>query len=336
MAARAWWLVVAAAGLAVGGWLVVRASVPAATDAPRAALEPTRIVSAPRRPALAADAGTPGPRYAAFDCTRPLGEAARVDGESISLRDLCARLARFGAVTAKGTERQQAILALDRMIDATLVRRALAREGVAVSAADVETALGAMPPQVGADVELLREQLRERLELDKLAARGAEIVVSEHEVEAELAAGAPGIARGRGMRVEGWIARVPPAADAKTQEAARDRAHALARALRDGKPAAGHELAPLAPFVVGESGVEPELEEAARALPSGRWSAALRTRVGYVVVRVVGAAEGESLAAPSLRGRVRAALETRKRQVVRQRVLEELRAAARIEKLVDG
>jgi hypothetical protein len=338
---RAWWLVLGLAGLAAGGWFLVRASqaphdhgrageaVPAASE---------RMASPARRPALPATAKRTGPRYTAFDCTQPIGEAARVDGESLSIADLCARLARLGAITPNGTERVQAAHVLDRMIDNLLVRRALERERLTVTKAELDAALGAMGPRIGADVDLLTLQVRERLEVAKLVAKRADVAVSDREVEAELAAGAPGISRGQGMRVEGWIARTSPSADKATQEAARRRAESFAKALRTTEPidaALMHDVTALAPFVVGESGVEPELEGAASALPAGRWSAALRTRVGYVVIRVVGIEKGEPLDAPGMRARVRKALETRKQQGAQQRLLEELRAAARIEKLVD-
>ncbi|MBA3504049.1 MAG: hypothetical protein H0T65_27050, partial [Deltaproteobacteria bacterium] len=83
------------------------------------------------------------------------------------------------------------------------------------------------------------------------------------------------------------------------------------------------------------SGIEPALETAVASLSHGEWSTPLLTRVGYAVIRAVGTEEGTRLDAPALRIRVRKALETRKLQAAQQRVLEELRAAARIEYLVD-
>ena len=317
---------VAFVGLAVGAWFLVRGT--REEPAPAASSSKRTVAAKPVQPALPGkpEART-GPRYAPFDCARPLGEVARVDGVSLSLADLCTRLVPLGAVTSDGTERQQARHVLERMIDSMLVRRALDRANLAVTNADVDAALGAMPPSVGADVTLLTAQLRERLELKKLV--GKKVEVTERDVDAELASGAPGIDRGQGMRVEGFIAR---GVDAKSKARAESLATQLrARSIDDVK----HDLVPLAPFVVGETGVEPELEAAAYALPKGKWSAALQTRVGWVVIRVVGAEAGTKLDEPALRARVRRALETRRMQAEEQRVLEKLRGAARIEILVD-
>jgi hypothetical protein len=320
-------LVLALAGAAVGGLAIFARTaderVVMTSPPPRATPSSTTT-----RPALATAQTATGPRYAAFDCTKPAGIAARVDDAAIQLADLCARLQRLGGVTPQGTERQQARHVLDRMIDAVLVHRALDRAGAAVTESELTAALAAMHPKPGADVELLGAQLRERLELKKLVAlRGADIAITEHDVDAELASGAPGIARGQGTQVEGFLARIAPGTD---ESAARQRAEAFAK-----QPSNASGMTPLAPFVVGDSGIEPALEAAAAKLRPGTWSTALRTRVGYAVIRVIGEAEGEALDTPALRARVRSALEIKKLGAAQQRVLEALRAAARIEMLVD-
>jgi hypothetical protein len=320
-------LVLALAGAAVGGLAIF-----AKTSTERVAISappstPPSATTSTARPALATrETTTPGPRYAAFDCAHPAGLAARVDDVPIQLADLCTQLARLGGVTPNGTERQQARHVLDRMIDALLVRRALG--GATVSEAELTAALGAMQPKLGADVELVAAQLRERLALEKLVKlRGADLAVTQQDIDAELAIGAPGIARGQGTQVEGFLARIAPGTD---DTAARQRAEAFAK-----QPTDATGMTPLAPFVVGDTGVEPALEAAAASLAPGAWSGALRTRVGYAVIRVIGTSPGEAVDTPGLRERVRTALETRKRAVAQQRLLEELRAVARIETLVD-
>jgi parvulin-like peptidyl-prolyl isomerase len=167
----------------------------------------------------------------------------------------------------------------------------------------------------------------------KLVEKRTSLTVTEYEVDAEILDGAPGIDRGQGVRVEGYIARHPPGGD---ENAARQRAEAFAD-VRDKTPeaAAAGKMTPLPAFTVGASNIEPELQAAAFGLAKGKWSGALRTRVGWAVIRVVENDPGIPIDdLPSLRSRVRRALETRKLQGAQQRLLEELRAAAKIEYIV--
>ena len=90
-------------------------------------------------------------------------------------------------------------------------------------------------------------------------------------------------------------------------------------------------MAHLAAFVVAVNGLEPELERAVGGLALGQWSGAVRTRVGWAVLRSLGREEAQRLDASDLRARVRRALENRRRQEARKGVL----AAARTEILVD-
>lgn len=286
----------------------------------------------PSLPGAAARADN-GPRYASFDCGYPAGDAARVDGAGIPLAELCDQLRRIGAVTPKGTERVQARTVLDRMIDAVLVNTALEREKAGVTKAEMDAALRELPPRIGADVELITAQLRDRVALKKLVEKRTSLAVTEYEVDAELLDGAPGIDRGQGVRVEGYIARMTPGAD---ENAARERAEKFAD-VGDKTPeaAAAAKMTPLPEFTVGASGIEPELQEAAFGLKNGKWSGALRTRVGWAVIRVVESEKGIPIEdMPSIRARVRRALETRKLQAAQQRLLEQLREAARIEYIV--
>lgn len=285
----------------------------------------------------AAGAGSDA-RPAGFDCSRPAGDAARIDGAPISLASLCGRLSRIGAVTATGTDRQQAKLVLDQLVDATLVKRALDQQGKAVTDDEVTAALDTMSGSGMVDPDLLQEQLRERLELQKLATVRGGLAVSEQDVDAELASGAPGIDRGQGVKIEAWMIRVPVTADAKAVADAQKHAEEFARAVAKGPPEAAatqHQMTAMPAFVVSESGVEPALEHAATTLAKGTWSGAIRTKVGWAVIRPVGAVAGTKLDDKALRVRVRQALENRKLATVRQRVIEELRSAAKIEILVE-
>ncbi len=180
--------------------------------------------------------------------------------------------------------------------------------------------------------------MRERLELQKLSASQAKLEVSEQEVDAELAAGAPGIDRGQGIRVEGWLYRIPPSADAAAQAKAEQAAQEFSKAIPAVKPevaAKQHGLTPVPPFLVADHGLEPDLEAAARSLSKGQLSRPIKTKVGAMVIRMIERVEGTKLDDKFLRARVRKALETRKAAGAGKDVLTRLRNAARIEILVD-
>lgn len=273
----------------------------------------------------ATEAGAQLPK---LDCKQPVGDVARVDGTGIPARQLCDWLAKTGGANAR--------TALDQMIDALVVKNALAAKGATVSEQEIDAALRELA--VDPKDQLYRQQVRERLELRKLATLHASLEVSEREVDAELAAGAPGIDRGQGVRVEGWIARVAPGADGKLRDAAKEAAHAFSKALATQQPAdaaKAHGLAPLAPFVVGPSGLEPALENAASSVRKGELSAPVETKTGWVVIRVLERVEGEKLDDKTLRERVRRALENRKAAAATKDVLTRLRNAARVEILVE-
>lgn len=285
---------------------------------------------APSRAVGASDRDGEG--RAPLDCARPVGDAARVDEAGISAEALCARVARMGG---PGADRGHMRVVLDQLIDAELVRRALAWEHQTVSEAELGAALAAMPSSPSTDDGLLREQTREVLELRRLVAARNPLAVSEQEVDAEVAAGATGIDRDRAVRVEAWIARTAPGDDGGTT--AREAATAFALGVQTADPevaGARHRLTRLAPFVIQRNGVEPDLERAAFTLTPGRWSDAIPTRVGWVVLRPVDRVEGEEPSPDVLRTRVRRALEGRKLEAARRTLIADLRSASRVELLV--
>jgi parvulin-like peptidyl-prolyl isomerase len=268
-------------------------------------------------------------------CARPTGDAAHVDDMTISVEALCARLARLGSIDA-GVEHAQARAVLDQLIDAALVKRALERENATVTESEVTSAIVALGVDAGSSVAL-REQVRERVEMQKLSRMRGKVDVTEDEVRAEMAKGAPAIDRGQGIRVQAWIARFPPGADAAVQADAQRSAEDFAKAVHRETPdaaAAQHHMAPLAPFVVGSNGVEPELEHAAFNLKAGEWSDPIRTRVGWTVLRVVERVEPREMNEDLLRARVRLALENQKLQKSRDDLVASMRALARIDVVV--
>lgn len=278
--------------------------------------------------------GGPGPSLsidapgAALDCAKPTGDAARVDDAPITMAALCGELAKLGGVKAG------ARAVLDRMIDDLLVKRALDVANLAISDAEVTAALqarGLGAPTPDQDPALLLQQMRARLELEKLVTIDP---VTDKEVQAEIAAGAPGIDRGAGVRVEGWIIRVPASADQATRAKAEAAARAVSQTPTDAA-AQQHGMTKLAPFVVGSAGLEPELYAAAAQLATGAFSGPVMTKVGIAVIKKI-----EDVEAPPIEGdmalptRVRRALETRRMRAATNELLAKLRRAARIEILV--
>ncbi|MBI5513049.1 MAG: hypothetical protein HY909_04730 [Deltaproteobacteria bacterium] len=279
------------------------------------------------------DAGASG-----LDCANASGLAAVAGDQAVPVERVCDRLRRLGGLRGTTVDRAQARLVLDQLVVAALVRGALQAERLEVSDTELDQRLRERLGDGGAGpgAEVLREQLRERLELEALSAHrnAASLAVSDAEVDAELARGAPGIDRGQGMRVEGWLSRVSPQADADALGRSQRAAEAFAEAvLREApEPAAARlRLTHLAPFVVGANGVEPDLESAAGGLSEGHWSSAARTRVGWVVLRGLGRSAGDELPAGELRARVRQALERRARQRAQQDVVAALRSNTRVE-----
>lgn len=275
-------------------------------------------------PSLAGSAEVVGRK---LDCAHPTGDVARVGDSTISAVRLCDWLGKTGGANPA--------VALERMIDGVLVSRALAAANAQVIEPEVDAGLKALA--VDGDAALVREQLRERLELTKLAALRAPVAVTEAEVDAELAAGAPGIDRGQGVRVEGWVARVAPGADDAANAKAEQAANDFVAALGKENPADAAKrlgLAPLPRFVLGQTGLEPELEAAGLALAIGQTSGAIQTRVGWTVIRALEQVEGTKLDDKGLRARVRRALETRKGAAAGKQALAELRATTPIEILV--
>lgn len=315
------------------------AGAPVGHDAHTATAEP-RLLGLGTAPVVPQGASVRDAARPPLVCAPPEGHAARVGDEALSVASLCARLGGMGGLGPAGADRGQGRIALDQLIDAILVRQALAQERAAVTETELDEALGALQPQgpdAGVD-PLLRAQMRERLELQRLLATRPNTAVTEGDVDLEIARGAPDIDRGQGVRVEGWVARRGPRPAGGDRPEAQEAAESFARAVQSQSPeeAAGRlGLSHLAPFVLGAHGTEPDLEQAASGLAPGQWSGAVSTRVGWVVLRVIAREEGQTLSPDVLRARVRQALERQRLQTARQDLLVSLRANARIEILVD-
>lgn len=313
---RAIALVLVGAALLAGTYVVVRGNASDGGAASRASASGSS--TQPRLPSTA--------ELPRLDCDQPQQVIARLDEEPVHAETLCSMLHETGGANPR--------VILDRLVDDLVVDRAATAAGATVTDAELvatATALGA-----DSNTSIVRAQLRTRLELEKLAARRGSVAVTEADVDAELAAGAPGIDRGQGTTIEGWLLRVPPSADTNARAKAEAAATAFAAAVgRDPDGAVkAFGFSVVKPFVLGTHGIEPDLDTAVRRLKRGELSGAIKTRVGWMVVRVLGVETGATLDNTELRTRVRKALELRHSQVATKEVLDSLRKAARIEILV--
>ena len=255
-----------------------------------------------------------------------------MDGRELSVERLCAALRRMTGQTGATLARS----ILDRMIAAELVSVALAARGVVVSDTDVAAELARLPAEAtkpetlaaqGIDLELLRSELRERLERRRLVDTLGDLAISEGDVDAELATMSAARAA---VMVDGWLLRVAPNAAAARQASAKQQIEAASAALRKGTEPAGLEK--LAPMRVDHGGAEPELEARVFAPGAGAgWQRPVRTRAGWVIARVVGPAD--AAAAPSRDEARRAAL-ARQRVREEQRLVQALRARAEVQEHV--
>jgi hypothetical protein len=290
----------------------------------------------------------------AMDCDAPQGNVVTVDGEGITALEFCAAWRRMSGPSTGGDSAvmdKQGKALLQQMIDARLVARALAAAGHPVQGADVDTSLTEMWTKRGAsrasveeslrtqgiDLSVVRADLRQRLELAKLVELRADVEPSEQAIAALYAADPTRWGTPRSATVEVFLARAAPTAPA----AERAKAHAVADAFaagvaRGGAPkalaeASGMKITP--PFELTADAGEPELAAAAFSLQPQQWSPVVPARVGWAVARLVKITEGKARPLADVRERIRALLLNDHKLSEQQRLLQELRAAAKIVQL---
>jgi hypothetical protein len=262
-----------------------------------------------------------------------------VNGEKLDVRRFCEELEQLAGPwdhltpTSRGA---QARVIFDRRRDATLVAQAVQRLGLQPTEADVDAGMPEDVSSVGRDV--VREQLRARLSLDRLVASRGRLEVTEADVAAAqadpslLGGAAPAYA------VDLYLARTPAGAQPELAAAARTAALSFAEAVSRSEPpgptAARLGLTGPAPAVLASFALEPALYSAVAGLARGEWSGAVETRAGWAVAMSRGevAAPGGK-EAPS-RDEVRRRLENLLRARERARVLAELRGESRVEMYV--
>lgn len=314
---------------------------------------------APRPPS--AEPGRPGL------WKRPAGIVATINGQEIRAERFNAELARLvGDLDRVPAERvsQQARALLDRMIEAELVRQALAAAGgeVKEGAIDEELGRGARPAagKAGAELEKelrrqgltlsdVREQIRDRLARRRLLELRSQLAISDAEVRSEYEREPARFARPEQARVRVWIAAAPAGAAAGTgtgavsataaagegpSERARMAASAFATAVLGGADpaaaAAAHGLTGRPAFDLSRDSKEAELVTAVMALTPGGYSAPVRTRAGWAVARLQERRPAEPRSFDEAQADVRKALQGQRRRTEEGRLRAELRQGARI------
>lgn len=320
---------------------------PATTDGAGLALAPE-----PGAARLAATGAPPsvdgGPGLPPLDCDAPAGDVVRVGDAAIAADAVCRELLFVAGRAPRppaSAWRAQARQLRDQLVDALLVHQALAGNGVQVAAADVESALAAVRPGAGAAVapsgaedEVLRRQLRARLELARLIALRAGAELTDAELRAAYDQDPVRFAEPGHANVTPFVRRLPRSAAADEVAAAEQRVDDFAEAVAAGtapaQAARAGGLTELAPFVLEDRGIEPALRAAAFGLAPGRWTDPTRTSIGWVVLRVDAVHPGKVRPFEQVRDRVRASLVAQARLDQQEVLLRELRAAAVIVDLV--
>lgn len=311
---------------------------------------PAKTIVAP--PATPRIAGPKGP-LVPLDCAHPAGDAARFSNGAVTVAEICAELQALSGPQGKAepaTERVRARHILDRQLDARLVALALAEEHTAVTEGEIDTALAHLPSnkagvdvaaqlkRQGIDIEVVRRELRRRLEQSLLLALRGQASSAGGDIDREYAEHPERYQQGAGTQVQAYIARTAPNAPAETEDKARLAAEAFALAVQTTPPQAlakAQQLAALPPFAVQPNELEPGLTAALAGLQSGQWTPAVRTRAGWLVAKVVDRTDGTPRPLAEVRGEIVQRLAAEHKHAELLRIFAALRAAAAIEVLVD-
>jgi len=277
-----------------------------------------------------------------LDCANREAVLATVKATAVAAGALCDELAvtaGLGPVIAPEALHRFGRPLLEQLVEGALIDAALAARGRSVQPEEVRAELGRAGPAAasasGVERRVLERQVHARLARRRLVDLYGKLVVTEAEVAAEYAAHGDRWAAVRGpASVEGFVHRLAPLAAAGDIENGRAVAMGFAEALRAGRAEAKVSSRPairnLGTFAVSSSGIEPELEQAVRVLAVGTVSDPIRTRAGWVVVRVLSAGESRPRPLADAAKEIRAVLEESRRSEEEKRILAEIRAEARV------
>jgi hypothetical protein len=339
-------LVLVTAGF-TGGWFVLTPRMSNSTAMPTANIKASKRVQKgsssmwqPVERNLVGVAQASETELAELDCHAPEGDVLRIDETTISAESFCDELeALAGAPPEAMTEswRQQARQLKDRLIDAELVRAALAEEGETIDENAVDEALARISHGQGGDETPLRAQLRARLEWNKLLELRASLNVTEEDLRTAYARDPAHYGEPARVTVTGYALRISPAASENDIAGAHQKVEQFHQeiARRDVAAAAKQlGLVALPAFDVEERGLESELAETALKLGSGQWSAPVRTKIGWIVVRVEKVRPAVTPPFDEVQDKVKLMVTAQQRRNAETNLKRELRDEARIEELV--
>lgn len=328
--------------LALAAWLQREPAVPAAEAQARAPALPDAGA-----PAVAVALAPSAVVLPPLDCASSAGgpvEVLKVGETSFSRQTICGELQALAGPQppppAPGWHAQARLLR-ERRIDGELVHQALARAGTPVTEAELDGAAAqALRGKVlpASDGALLREQLRGRLELARLLAGRKGPPLSEADLRAAYELDPQRHGEPAMVLAEPFVARRGGTADEAQTDAAREKAEDFFGEVSTGaapaEAARRWGLVSLAPFELRAGGGEPELETEVLGTSSGQWARPVRTRVGWVVLRVIERRPARVLPFEQARERMRATALGAWELEEKRRLLQELRAASRVEDFV--
>jgi len=335
--------------LVIIAW-ALRSDPPAPVVAPDLAAVPVlQPAPAPRVTASAAPAtGTASRTLGEFHCANVA--LAEVNGVAVRGEQLCPRLVRLAGSGTSPAIRNQAKVLLQAAITAELIAQALA--GEVVTDADIDAALAAGTAlsghpsptslaelsQRGEDPQDLRSELRQRLGLARLVAKRL-VAVTEADVRAAYDQDPDKWGVRMKTTVQPWLLRLALTASAHETATAQAAAQQLVDALRKGQDAAKAAprlgLRALPAFDVEPGGMEADLARVAFSTVPGQVADPVKTKGGWLVIRVTGRQDPERAPFADVAGEVRRVVEARRRQEARDAVVAELRAKGNVKILVD-
>lgn len=277
-----------------------------------------------------------------IDCQTPQGDVMRVNDTSISAEAFCAQMELLTGPTPDApTEawHQQARQLRDKLIDVELVRAALAEEGVSIdeNAVDDAMTLGRPSKTQAAASSFLRGQIRAKLEWNRLLDLRATTKISDESLRAAYARDPERYGEPARATILPYVIRLSPTTSTDDAEAARKQALLFKTDVERGDATALAKkmgLASLPVADVEEGGLEKGLAEAALELAPGQWSAPVRTKIGWVVVRVEKVRPASTLPFEEVKEKVRAMVAGELRHEAEVSLRKELREGARVEELV--
>lgn len=223
------------------------------------------------------------------------------------------------------------------MIDATLVHAEVLRAGIEPGPEAVEAELARLlDNRASAADEAARGAVLAKLERAALVLARTPTPPSASEVAAAYSAN-PGLwAQPALAVVEGYLARVAVGADTSADDASKAALSGVVKALAGGgkaRPTQGVEW--LQRFEVEQNGLEPELERVVFASQtasqtSTSWSAPVRTKVGWAVVRVLEREPAVVRPLVEVEPQVRSAVTLRRDRATEDMLIAWLRSAATI------